>query len=84
MKNLLQLLQRIKGKFMLTMFPLPIIEEYANRNDWIIHKVERTISTSKTSRRKREKWIVCNHEEKKQAMLFYSFDYFVKIVIFVN
>lgn len=70
MEKLLQLLQQVKGKFMLTMFPLPLIEEYANRNNWIIHKVERTISASKTSRRKQEEWLVCNYEEKKQATLF--------------
>ena len=57
-------------KFMLTMFPLPMIEEYANKNGWIIHRVERTISASKTSRRKQEEWMVCNYEEHPQRTLF--------------
>lgn len=68
--QLLQLLEQVKGKFMLTMFPLPMIEEYANKNGWIIHRVERTISASKTSRRKQEEWMVCNYEEHPQRTLF--------------
>lgn len=52
--NLLRLLEGVKGKFMLTMFPLPVIEKYATKNGWVIHRVERTISASKTTRRKQE------------------------------
>ena len=72
MENLLQLLEIIRGKFMLTMFPLPMIEQYAIKNDWIIHKVERTISASKTNRRKQEEWMVCNYDNLygKQVSLF--------------
>jgi DNA adenine methylase len=70
-KNLLNLLEAIKGKFMLTMFPLDLIADYANKNNWIIKKIERTISASKTSRRKQEEWIVCNYsKDKEQPSLF--------------
>lgn len=65
MDCLLKLLEIIKGKFMLTMFPLAMIEEYAKRNGWVIHRVERTISASKTSRRKQEEWMVVNYQVKK-------------------
>lgn len=71
MQQLLELLSGIKGKFMLTMFPLPMIQEYADRNGWIIHRVERFISASKESRRKQEEWMVCNYEQEyKQERLF--------------
>lgn len=72
MEELLKLLETVKGKFMLTMFPLPMIGEYANRNGWIIHRVERTISASKTNRRKQEEWMVCNYDAPhgKQTSLF--------------
>lgn len=70
LEKLLQVLQCVKGKFMLTMFPLPIIERYADKNRWVIHRVERTISASKTSRRKQEEWIVCNYREYSQQTLF--------------
>ncbi len=70
LEQLLKLLETINGKFMLTMFPFDMIEEYANKNNWIIHRIERTISASKTSRRKQEEWIICNYEEKHQQALF--------------
>lgn len=58
---LLDLLASVEGKFMLTMFPYPAIEEAAAQHNWIIHRVERTISASKTTRRKQEEWMVCNY-----------------------
>lgn len=72
MEDLLELLTTVKGKFMLTMFPLPMIEKYAITNEWSIHRIERTISASKTNRRKQEEWIVCNYRPPhgKQAFLF--------------
>lgn len=72
MEELLKLLKTVKGKFMLTMFPLDMIEEYAHKNNWIIHRIERTISASKTNRRKQEEWIVCNYSnvKGKQKTLF--------------
>ena len=38
MKELLCLLETVKGKFMLTMFPYDMIEDYARKNGWIIHR----------------------------------------------
>lgn len=72
MEDLLKLLEAIQGKFMLTMFPFDMIEEYAKRNNWLIYRIERTISASKTNRRKQEEWIVCNYESvgNKQTTLF--------------
>ncbi|WP_099463868.1 DNA adenine methylase [Parabacteroides provencensis] len=62
--ELLETLAQIKGKFMLTMFPHDKIREFANHHKWKIHKIERTISASKTSRRRQEEWITCNYELK--------------------
>lgn len=59
--NLLTVLTKVKGKFMLTMFPHQAIQEFADRHDWNIHKIERTISASKTNRRKQEEWITTNY-----------------------
>lgn len=67
---LLRLLACIKGKFMLTMFPHNDIENTARENGWHIHRIYRTISASKTERRKQEEWIVVNYEEMRQASLF--------------
>lgn len=57
-------------KFMLTMFPDDNIERYANGNGWIIHRIERTISASKTSHRKQEEWMVCNYQLEEEPTLF--------------
>lgn len=59
--NLLNVLSEVKGKFMLTMFPNDTIQKYVDRFSWRIYKVERTISASKTSRRKQEEWIIMNY-----------------------
>lgn len=59
--GLLDLLAVLRGKFMLTMFPNDRIREYSERHGWTIHRVERTISASRTNRRKQEEWIVCNY-----------------------
>ena len=67
---LLDLLAEVKGKFLLTMFPEPNIERYATEHGWHIHRIERTISASKTSRRKQEEWIVCNYELEQEPTLF--------------
>ena len=68
--HLLDLLSQVKGKFMLTMFPNDLIAEYAERNGWITHKIERFISASKTSRRMQEEWMVCNYsmDEEEQRL----------------
>lgn len=60
-QNLLELLEQIKGKFMLTMFPHPVLSEFIARNKWKMLEVERTISASKTNRRKQIELIVCNY-----------------------
>lgn len=70
MERLLKLLTQVKGKFMLTMFPLDMIETYAQENGWTIHRIERTISASRDSRRRQEEWIVCNYTDLAQQSLF--------------
>ena len=47
-----------------------MIDRYARKNGWIIHRIERTISASKSNRRRQEEWMVCNYEERAQASLF--------------
>lgn len=60
-EELLELLSGIRGKFMLTMFPHAVLSEYVLRNGWRLVEVERTISASKTSRRKQIEVIVMNY-----------------------
>lgn len=66
-EDLLRTLASVKGKFMLTMFPHPLIEKYASQNGWTIHRIERTITASKVSRRRQEEWIVTNYPAPEKA-----------------
>lgn len=69
--QLLDLLSQVKGKFMLTMFPHDTIADYIERFGWTLHRIERFISASKTSRRTQEEWIVCNYSpEEDEYRLF--------------
>lgn len=63
--RLLELLARIKGKFMLTMFPNELITQYAEQHNWIIHRIERVISTAKNKRRTQQEWMICNYNLKE-------------------
>lgn len=68
--ELLRFLERVKGRFMLTMFPLKMIEDCANRNGWYIHRIDRMITASKVNRRRQEEWMVCNYQKEGQTALF--------------
>ncbi len=71
LERLLQLLERIEGRFMLTMFPNDTIAAYADRNGWTIHRIERTISASKDSRRRQEEWMVCNYQPENRSQTLF-------------
>lgn len=59
--DLLELISKIKGKFMLTMFPHEILDAYIKKFNWKVIEVERNISASKTNRRKQIEIIVMNY-----------------------
>ena len=59
--ELLGLLAKVNGLFMLTMFPHKLLNDYIAAHGWRVVEVERTISASKTSRRKQTEWIVMNY-----------------------
>jgi DNA adenine methylase len=62
LQDLLELCTTLQGKFMLTMYPNEVIQDYVDRNGWIIHKIERQVSACrKEYRRKQEEWMVCNY-----------------------
>lgn len=59
--GLLDLLAGIQGKFMLTMYPHEDIDLFAEKNGWKIIEVMRTISSARTTRKKKAEWIVMNY-----------------------
>jgi DNA adenine methylase len=60
-RQLLDLLSNIKGKFMLTMYPHELLDKFIFSNNWKVVTVERTISVSRTTRRKQSEIIVMNY-----------------------
>lgn len=58
---LLELLSTVNGKFMLTMFPHEILDKYIKQNGWKVKEITRTISASKTNRRKQVELITMNY-----------------------
>ena len=59
--ELLSVLSKVEGKFMLTMFPYNMIQEFVDNCGWKIHTIERQITASKESRRRQEEWMVTNY-----------------------
>lgn len=58
---LLELLPSLQGKFILTMFPHECLAESIKLHSWNVKEVERTISASKSNRRKQKELIVMNY-----------------------
>jgi DNA adenine methylase len=59
--ELLDLLSKIKGKFMLTMYPNETIKQYVDNNDWKIHEIERVVTASRSTRRPQKEWMIVNY-----------------------
>jgi len=68
LRDLLDLLTTVKGKFMLTMYPNEVIQSYVNKHGWSIEKVNRQVSACKAeSRRIQEEWMVMNYSLQELA-----------------
>lgn len=61
LRQLLDTVSEIKGKFMLTMYPNDLIRQYAESQNWTIHRIDRTVTAANTKRRKQEEWMVVNY-----------------------
>ena len=62
LRELLDLLASLQGKFMLTMYPHDLISEYVSRHGWHIHAVQRQVTACNAkNRRRQEEWMVVNY-----------------------
>ena len=59
--ELLDLLPKLQGKWMLTMFPNKMIKLYSDKYGWNIHEITRKISASKIKRREQTEWIITSY-----------------------
>jgi len=48
-ENLLKLLSSIKGKFLLSSYPSPILQKYAKENGWFMWSVEQGVTINNKS-----------------------------------
>lgn len=53
--RLLNLLQSIKGKFLLSSYPSPLLDEFIQRNGWISERFEQGVSVAAKSGRSKRK-----------------------------
>lgn len=61
-KNLLDVLTTVKGKFLLTMFPNKLLEQYIKKYKWHKKEIERRITASKVGRRLQTELLVTNYK----------------------
>lgn len=64
--QLLELLSRIKGKFMLTHYPHKLIDEYTQKHGWSIIETEKSISAQLGVRTRKTELIVINYNIESQ------------------
>lgn len=61
LRELLDTISGMQGKFMLTMYPNDMIRRYTETNNWTIHKTDRMVSAANVKRRKQEEWMIVNY-----------------------
>lgn len=54
-ENLLKILSNIKGKFLLSSYPSPLLAEYTRNNSWNTEKLEMTVTVANNSKTKKER-----------------------------
>lgn len=68
-KNLLDVLVTIKGKFLLSNYPSPILQRYIKKHKWNFREKHQQVSVSHLSRKAKIEQMVFNYPlEKKEAM----------------
>lgn len=46
-KNLLECLQGLKGKFLLSSYPSELLQGYTDKNDWFVHSIQKKVAVTK-------------------------------------
>lgn len=64
-KQLLDALVKVKGKFLLSSYPSTILAQYIKKYNWKIKKVEKFVSVTKHTDKKKTEMLVMNYEPSK-------------------
>lgn len=68
-KLLLDKLGKLKGKFLLSSYPSPILSSYIKKYKWKVHKVEKSIAVTKHTDKKKIEMLVMNYEPSKAKFI---------------
>jgi len=60
-QNLLEQLQSIKGKFLLSSYPSEILSEYIDKNKWYTHQKEHSIAVTHNTKKKKIEHFTANY-----------------------
>lgn len=64
-KDLLDKLVKVKGKFLLSSYPSPILSQYIKKYNWKIKKVEKSVAVTKHTDKKKTEMLVFNFDPAK-------------------
>lgn len=59
--NLLEVLERIEGRFLLSSYPIPVLEEFTRRNGWHSRGIEQKVSVNKGYGKKKVEMLTANY-----------------------
>lgn len=71
-KNLLNLLQTLKGKWLLTTYPSEILEAYTKENEWLTIKHEMHLSASLEAGKKKIEVFTLNYDPKQNELTLFG------------
>lgn len=60
-EDLLQLLENIKGKFLLSSYDSELLQRYTEKNGWDSHGIDMTVSVAKGSRKPKREMLTANY-----------------------
>jgi DNA adenine methylase len=59
--NLLQLLENIKGKFLLSSYPSEVLSEFTERNKWFTHSIHKKVSVTYQTQKEKTEVLTANY-----------------------
>ncbi|GAA4275940.1 DNA adenine methylase [Aquimarina mytili] len=71
-KELLEVISKIKGKFLLSSYPSDILEKYRTKNKWFQHSVEKRIAVTKQTKKKKTEVLTANYDIQKTVSNLYG------------
>lgn len=71
-EKLLQLLEVLKGKFILSNYPSPMLDDYTKRNGWYIKEVVTRLKAPRKKSPVKHELLVANYPLNSQKLLFYD------------